>query len=344
MSINKQAKHMTEEHPFAQFVRILGKGKSGTRSLTMPEAKEAFSMILSGEADPVQIGAFLMLLRVKEETGEELAGFVSACRENMLPADEQDSVHVDLDWSSYAGKKHQHPWFILSMLLLNQAEHRILAHGADGHTPGRLYTEQAFLDLGLPIANDWLDVEKHLAASKLSYLPLRRLCTPLNELIQLRSLLGLRSPVHTLARLLNPRSAKASIQSIFHPAYGALHRDADQILNQPSALVFKGDSGEIEIKPQADTSLMYLRDGEFSEVTLPRTIEERVERVSAPSVNPLRTMWRGANKNTYGLATVLATAAVALTAIDPDLTIETAHAKAKLLWEQRDLTRIKACP
>lgn len=344
MTDDNENKPTPTEHPFAQYVRILGKGKSGTRSLTMPEAKEAFSMVLRSEADPVQIGAFLMLLRVKEETGEELAGFVTACRDNMLPREEHTNLHADLDWSSYAGKKHQHPWFILSILLLNQAGYRILVHGADGHTPGRLYTEQAFSDLALPVASDWQEVEKQLADSQLSYLPLRRLCAPLNDLIALRPLLGLRSPVHTLARLLNPCGAKASIQSIFHPAYGALHRDADQILHQPSALVFKGDSGEIEIKPQADTNLMYLRGGVSSEVILHRTIEERVTRVSAPSVDPLRALWRGDTTDAYGLSAVLATAAVALTAIDTNLSVETAHAEALSLWHQRDLTRIKGCP
>ena len=56
-------------HPFARFVRILGRGKTLTRSLTAEEAEEAMGMILAGEARPEQIGAFLMLLRVKEETG-----------------------------------------------------------------------------------------------------------------------------------------------------------------------------------------------------------------------------------------------------------------------------------
>ncbi|EQB4927601.1 glycosyl transferase family protein, partial [Pseudomonas aeruginosa] len=32
------------EHPFAQFVRILGKGKRGARSLTREEAREALGM------------------------------------------------------------------------------------------------------------------------------------------------------------------------------------------------------------------------------------------------------------------------------------------------------------
>ena len=64
------------EHPFAQFIRIIGKGKNGARSLTFEEAYEAFSMILKDEVLDVQLGAFLMLLRVKEESVDELAGFV----------------------------------------------------------------------------------------------------------------------------------------------------------------------------------------------------------------------------------------------------------------------------
>lgn len=341
LETNKQ-KH--NEHPFAQYVRILGKGKSGTRSLTMLEAKEAFAMVLSGEAEPVQVGAFLMLLRVKEETGEELAGFVSACRDTMQLGAEDSAIRVDLDWSSYAGKKHQHPWFILSMLLLAQAGYRIFVHGADGHTPERLYTEQAFLQLGLPVASSWQHVESQLTAAQLSYLPLRYLCAPLNDLIQLRPLLGLRSPIHTLARMLNPCRASTSIQSIFHPAYAQLHRDADHILKQPSALVFKGDSGEVEVKPQADTHLMYLRDGEFTEAVLSRTIDQRVARVNSPSVDPLRTLWQDGTTDTYGLATVLATTAVALTAIDSNLNLDRAHKEAQSLWEHRNLTRIQQCP
>jgi len=69
----------------------------------------------------------------------------------------------------------------------------------------------------------------------------------------MRHLLGLRSPVNTLSRLINPLGATASLQSIFHPAYARLHQEADRLLSQPRAPVFKGDSGEVEIKPQADT-------------------------------------------------------------------------------------------
>ena len=59
-----------EEHPFAPFVRILGKGKRGARNLTRAEAREAMGMLLDEKVEDTQLGAFLMLLRHKEESPE----------------------------------------------------------------------------------------------------------------------------------------------------------------------------------------------------------------------------------------------------------------------------------
>jgi anthranilate phosphoribosyltransferase len=326
------------EHRFASYVRILGKGKSGSRSLTRAEAREAFGMIIRGETREVQVGAFLMLLRVKEETGEELAGFVEACREAMIQPD--PGLAADLDWSSYAGKKHQHPWFILSIVLLAGAGHRVFVHGADGHTPERLYTEQAFAELGLPVAANWQQVGRQLDSDFLSYLPLRRFCQPLHELIQLRPLLGLRSPVNTLTRMLNPLRAPGSIQSIFHPAYATLHQQADLLLNQPRALVFKGDSGEVEIKPQADTRLHRLVNGAASEQVLPRALSGRVQPVESPRVQPLRELWRGDSENPYGMIAVQRTAALALTLLQPGIEYPQADQLVQQLWQARDKKRL----
>ena len=47
------------EHPFAQFVRIIGKGPKLSRPLTEDEMLEAARMILAGDVEPLQLGAFL---------------------------------------------------------------------------------------------------------------------------------------------------------------------------------------------------------------------------------------------------------------------------------------------
>ena len=119
-----------EEHPFAQYVRILGRGKTVGRSLTGEEAEAAMDMILANEVRPEQLGAFLMLLRVKEETPEEVAGCVRSVRKGFqIPV---DAPKVDLDWSSYAGKRRQLPWFLLAALVLADDGVSIFMHGAEG--------------------------------------------------------------------------------------------------------------------------------------------------------------------------------------------------------------------
>lgn len=333
---------MPAEHPFAPFVRILGKGKTGSRSLTREEARSAFGMILSGEVEDVQLGAFLMLLRIKEESPEELAGFVDACRDHMIAPPEE--MAADLDWSSYAGKKHQHPWYVLSMLLLADSGMRVFVHGSAGHTAGRLYTQQSFGQLGLPLAANWQDVAAQLDQSGLSYLPLECFCPRLQDLIQLRPLLGLRSPVNTLTRMFNPLRAEASLQSIFHPAYARLHQEADRLLGQPRALVFKGESGEVEIKPHATTRLQMLCGEDDTDIEAPRTIDGRVSPVEAPDTTPLRKLWRGDSEDAYGLHATIATAASALLVLGRAADWAGAHAAAHRLWRERDIARLAVCP
>lgn len=332
-------KQAGQEHPFAPFIRILGKGKSGTRALTQSEAHEAFTMILQGAVEPLQLGAFLMLLRVKEETPEEVAGFVQACRDSLNPPPEH--LTADLDWSSYAGKKHQHPWYILAALLLADAGHRVFIHGSAGHTAGRLYTETALQELGLPVADNWHDVDQQLQQHCFSYLSLEHFCDPLHQLMQLRPLLGLRSPVNTLARLVNPLRAPSSLQSVFHPAYAVLHQQADLLLGQPNALAFKGESGEVEIKPSADTRLLLLRDNHSKETTLSRSLPERAERVGTPQTAPLRDLWHGLSEDDYGLNATLATAAVALNVMQPELNLQAAQELALELWQHRKPSRLQ---
>ena len=148
-----------DEHPFAPYIRIIGKGKTGARSLTFEEAEAAMGMILRGEVLDVQLGAFLMLLRVKEETSDELAGFVAAARQHIAaPRD----MPVDLDWSSYAGKRKHYPWFLFAVKLLVQNGVRIFMHGASGHTVNRLYTENVLPLLGLAQCRSWTDVRSTL--------------------------------------------------------------------------------------------------------------------------------------------------------------------------------------
>jgi anthranilate phosphoribosyltransferase len=140
--------------------------------------------------------------------------------------------------------------------------------------------------------------------------------------------------------MLNPLRAASSIQSIFHPAYAALHQQADSVLQQPRAMVFKGESGEVEIKPQADTRLHLLADSQSLDLAMERRLDGRVAPVSRPDVEPLRGLWRASNNELYGLEAVLGTAAAGLVLLEPTLDLATARDKALSLWRARDKGRL----
>ncbi|GAB4268901.1 MAG: glycosyl transferase family protein [Methylomicrobium sp.] len=323
----------TQEHPFAEYVRILGKGKKGSRSLTREEAYRAMRMILTDQVLPVQLGAFLMLMRVKEESREELAGFVDAARETFIQSNRSDIA--DLDWSSYAGKRRHLPWFLLSALLLSENGIKVFMHGAGGHTAGRLYTHDALTHLGLEVATSLEEASQQLERRHFSYLPLQYFCPKLHEIIELRPLMGLRSPVHTLVRLLNPLNAKYSIQGIFHPGYRPVHQEAALLLNQPHAAVLKGEGGEVERNPDADCLVQCVCEGQLFDETWPRMFERR--HIKSESLDPSRlaAVWRGETDDEYGIAAVIGTAAIALKLLGKADSQEQAIQIAESFWEHR---------
>ena len=322
----------TNEHAFAQFIRTIGKGKTGRRSLTLQESQTAMQMILANKVEPLQLGAFLMVLRVKEESAEEIAGFVLACRE-YIHQDKPVMIQPDLDWSSYAGKKRQPPWFLLSALLLAQSGYRVFMHGASGHTPNRLYSKEVLKQLGITTATHWQQCQQQLNDHNFSFMPIKSLCKPLHDIIELRPLLGLRSPVHTLTRLLNPLNADTTLQSVFHPSYTDTHHHAAQLLMQKNAAVFKGEGGEVEYRPQADISVKGLSNGKSELYTIPRQAEAPAD--TTVSTQTLLDLWQETKRDSHGLKAVLGTTAIALKTMGVEKEISQAQQLAQQLWDQR---------
>lgn len=326
------------EHPFAQYVRILGKGKTGTRNFTRDEAYQAMSMILAGEVEDVQLGAFLMLLRVKEESHEELSGFVAAVRDHISPP--AKAIAVDLDWSSYAGKKRQLPWFLLACFCLADHGVRLFMHGASGHTAGRLYTEQVLTQLNVKLASSWQQVEQELDQHSFAFMPLQHFCPELKRIIDLRNQLGLRSPVHTLSRLLNPLAARCSIQSIFHPAYADSHQQAALDLGQAQAAVFKGEGGEIERKPEADCLVKRVSDGRIIDEQWPRLLQGRQHQPERLDSSHLLKVWRAEVEDEYGYEAIIGTLAIALQLLDKAGDQQQALSLARDYWQSRNTARL----
>lgn len=316
------------EHPFAQFVRILGKGKRGARDLTRAEARQAMGMLLDGRIEQTQLGAFLMLLRHKEESAEEMAGFTEAVRERLSAP----PIAVDLDWPSYAGKKRHLPWFLLAVKALAQSGIRIFMHGGGAHTAGRLYSEQLLQQLQISQCSDWQQVQQALERDNLAFMPLAVWMPQLQQIIDLRNTLGLRSPVHSLARMLNPLAARCSLQSIFHPGYQAIHRDTSQLLKD-TALVIKGDGGEIECNPDAICQLYGTAKGETWDEHWPMLSAQRHIKPQQLDTEHLLRVWYGQASDDYGQLAIISTMALALRGLGQPR--EQAFEQAQQRWQTR---------
>ncbi|MGI3167905.1 glycosyl transferase family protein [Pseudooceanicola sp. C21-150M6] len=251
----------------APHVRTLARGQGRSRSLTQDEAQDAMAQMLAGGADPEAIGAILMLLRMKGETAEEIAGFTAAAQMAAPVAS-----GVDLDWSSYAaGRTRGAPWFLHSARLVADAGYRVLIHGWNGPD---MKIRDGLGAVGITMAETGAEAARLLDRDGIAYLKLETAHPALFHLLNLRPVFGLRSCVNTVCRMLNPARAGASVQGVFHPSYRELQADAAALLGWQQMTVIKGGGGEFERHPGKEIAAFGLRDGLSWEAAFPALSEE----------------------------------------------------------------------
>ncbi len=313
----------------ATHVRILARGQGRARSMTMDEAFEAMTLMMREDADPHAVGAILMLMRMKGETAEEIAGFATAARAALpdFPA------APGLDWPSYAaGRSRGLPWFLLSARLVAAAGVPVLLHGWNSHQGAGASVREALAPLGIPQAASVADAARALEGSGIAYLPLEHFSPRIMALLSLRDALGLRSCVNTVCRMLNPGRAAAAVQGVFHPPYRELQSDAAHLMGLPRLTVLKGGGGEFEHHPAKDIATFGLRDGQSWTGLTGRPVDAHRRLADAPQDSPaLAGLWDGTRPDPFARAIVTSTAALALDTAG----ISAPEDTAERLWEER---------
>lgn len=325
------------EHPFAEYIRALGKGPKMFRDLDEAEAESAMAMILRDEVDPLQLGAFLMLLRRKGETAAELAGFVRALKASFPTGG--DCKRPDLDWPSYADRHRQQPWFLLSALLLAQNGIRVLMHGIRGEKDGYAPTRAALSAFGIRPVSTLAEAAREMDRCGFAYLATEEFSPKLDELFRLRRMLGVRTAVNTLARALNPMNAPAQVVGVFHASYRALHQEIALRLEQPRCAVIKGIGGEAQRSPFKESFIATVRDGHAIEKFWPPIVEPQSPpyRWRDEDLDPrwLLDLWRVDGASEAGRRSVVATAALALHTLGAADSVDEAMDSAAAMWRSR---------
>lgn len=317
---------------FAGYLQIVGRGQNTGKTLSQAQAYRAMQLLLNQHIRPEQEGAFLMLLRVREESVDEIAGFTQACRETLCA--QANDLSVDLDVGAYAGKRRQLPWFLLALAVLAQQGVKIMLHSSQEPQSKRLYAEHVLSQFGVYPSDNFIDAEQRLKKTNFCYMDLSVLHPKLHRLIQLREIFGLRSCANTLARLLNPSAAPYSLQGVHHKHVDQRHMLVSQRLLDPNTLCFRGEGGEPEYKASTDTQLCINRLGTTQELNI-ESVARWPLKDREFDINSMNKLFEGTAMHPYGESAVVGTLALILILMKEASPASAANT-AKAMWDGRN--------
>lgn len=221
----------------SHYLKEIGRGKEGARSLSREQAADLFGRLLDGAVTDLEVGAFCLAMRIKGETPEEMAGFLDAtqARIDRLP----DAGVPTVVLPSYNGARKLPVLTPLLALLLTREGAAVLVHGTS--TEDRRVPASAVLaELGHA---PWHALAP-LCAGQCAFVPTERLHPGLKRLLDVRRVVGLRNPAHSLVKLLNPCVGPALVVGSYtHPDYARAMADTFALIGA-HAMLLRGTEGE----------------------------------------------------------------------------------------------------
>jgi anthranilate phosphoribosyltransferase len=233
--------------PITHFIKDIARGAAGARSLDRASARSLMAAVLDGEPSEVELGAFVIAMRMKGETLAELCGFLDAVHPRCLLLHSRNPVVVI---PSYNGARRLPNLTPLLALSLAQAGLSVLVHGPL-HDPARVTTADVLFKLGLAPARQEADVHAAWARREPAFMSTTTLCPPLQALLDLRQTVGLRNAGHTVAKMIHPFGAQRALRLVnfTHPEFGALMNAWAQ-QERVDGLLLRGTEGEPVADPR----------------------------------------------------------------------------------------------
>ncbi len=130
----------------SHYIKEIGRGKDGARSLTREQATDLLGQVLDGSVTDLEVGGFCLAMRIKGETPDEMAGFLDAAHARLqrLP----DSGLTTVVLPSYNGARKLPVLTPLVALLLARRGVPVLVHGTATEDK-RVFASAVFTELGV---------------------------------------------------------------------------------------------------------------------------------------------------------------------------------------------------
>lgn len=209
----------TDVFPTARFIKEIGRGVKGARSMPREDARELYRAMLDGRVSELELGAILLAMRIKGESVEEIAGFMDAAASAFAPLPMPPGPYAPVLIPSYNGARKLANLTPLLALLLAREGVPVLVHGVQ-QDPGRVTTAEILAELGIAPAGSTGDMLDAFASRQPCFMPIETLAPRLAHQLSLRRILGVRNSAHTLVKILQPFEGPAlRLVSYTHPEY-----------------------------------------------------------------------------------------------------------------------------
>ncbi|WP_408869661.1 anthranilate phosphoribosyltransferase [Commensalibacter nepenthis] len=255
------------------FTPILQKTLQGEK-FSLQETTEIFNAILSGAVSDTQISAFLMALRMREVTIEELEGAVRSMRHQMLPIIPSDPLTMDVCGTGGDGQSTLNistaVSFVLAAMGITVAKH---GNRAQSSRSGGVDVLGA---LNINPQADLTILKQHLDEYKLSFLSAFVHHPALNKINVVRKELGIRTIFNLLGPLSNPANVRYQMIGVYDPKWLEPFAKVLQNLGSKRAWVVhglldeneQGGQGVDEITLAGPSKIMALEDNKIIPVSL----------------------------------------------------------------------------
>jgi anthranilate phosphoribosyltransferase len=241
------------------FKPLIAKVATGA-TLTRAEAASAFDAMLSGEVTPAQMGGFLMALRTRGESVEEITGAVEAMRAKMLrvnaPADVVDVVGTGGD-NSGSYNVSTLAAFIVAACGVPVAKHgnrALSSRSGAADTIGMLGVK-----VGLPPEA----VERCIREAGIGFMMAPTHHAAMRHVGPARVELGTRTIFNLLGPLSNPAGARRQLTGVFSAAWLEPMAEVLRNLGSERVWITHGADGLDEMTTAASTKIVELDKGEI---------------------------------------------------------------------------------
>ena len=233
--------------------------------LSRDEAQTAFNIMMSGEAVPAQIAGFLIALRMRGETIDEIAGAVTVMREKMVrvdaPPDAIDIVGTGGD-SSGSFNISTCAAFVAAGAGLNVAK-----HGNRGLS-SRSGSADVLLALGVKLDVPPDKIAACIRDARIGFMFAPQFHTAMKHVGPTRVELGTRTIFNLVGPLANPAGVKKQVTGVFSRAWVEPLAHVLKTLGSEACWICHGEGGMDEIVPTGTTWVSELKDGEVRSFTI----------------------------------------------------------------------------